>query len=54
MDQKRRDQIIVVLGIIVAITAIPQMLSTAGILSYAPLLAGIILILIGIAGLYKN
>ena len=54
MDQKRRDQIVIILGVIVAITAIPRILSNASILSYSPVVAGIILVLIGIAGIYKS
>lgn len=54
MDQKRTNQIIIALGVLIAITAIPHILNTGGMISYFPIVAGIILVLVGIAGLYKG
>jgi len=50
MDSKIVNAIIVVVGIILAVTGIPQIMSQPGIFDYISTIAGIILVIVGLYG----
>ena len=50
MDAKIVNAILVVVGIILAATGIPQIMSQAGIFDYISTIAGILLVIVGLYG----